>query len=113
MIKRERFNIARHEEILNFIRQFQDLGATNCFSNGMCYWFAVILKERFEDGLIVYNQIDNHFAVLLYDTFRVYDITGDVSDKCEWEDFEFLSYADELLYNRLLRDCVYKLPFRE
>ena len=32
----------KHDVILNFIEQFRELGAENCFSNGMCYYFTVI-----------------------------------------------------------------------
>ena len=38
---------SKQDLILDFIKQFRDLGAENCFSNGMCYWFAYILKYRF------------------------------------------------------------------
>lgn len=113
MVEQTQSKIKKHKEILNFVKQFRDLGATECFTSGMCYWFAKILIDRFEEGEIVYNQIDNHFAALLYSTFRVYDITGDVTDKCDWEEFELLEFADPLLYSRLQRDCVFKLPREE
>ena len=35
----------KQDLILDFIKQFRDLGAENCFNNGMCYWFAYILKN--------------------------------------------------------------------
>ena len=37
----------KQDLILDFIKQFRDLGAENCFNNGMCYWFSYILKNRF------------------------------------------------------------------
>jgi len=37
------------------------------FTGGYCYYFAIMLKERFKDygGEIYYNQVDNHFAYFL------------------------------------------------
>ena len=39
--------MTQHELILNYIKQFRDLGAENCFANGMCYHFTVLLRQRF------------------------------------------------------------------
>lgn len=102
----------KHELILDFIRQFRQLGAENCFSNGMCYYFAVILRERFANfgSIIMYDQVANHFALKIDD--HIYDITGDVtnSEDYNWEQFAALFREDRLLYQRLMRDCVYKVP---
>ena len=43
------------EEILDFIAHFQRTDTIEVFTNGMCYWFAVILLERF-GGDILYNM---------------------------------------------------------
>lgn len=101
-------NMTTKEIILNFIKQFRDLGAENTFKNGMCYWFAEILSKRFR-GRIIYNQVMNHYATLIQG--EIYDITGFLgrmnSDWMLWEDFP--DY-DPILYRRLQRDCVYKAP---
>jgi hypothetical protein len=100
----------KHELILDFCKQFRSLGAENCFSNGMCYWFAHILKERFihESTEIMYAEIPNHFACRIND--RIYDITGDITDKYNWESWERFSFKDFALTERIIRDCVDKFP---
>ena len=102
----------RNQEILDFINHFR--GATDTFSNGCCYWFARILKDRFPrqdwddfDPEIMYTQIDNHFGCLIDGI--IYDVTGDVTYKYKWERWCDIEYKDELLYKRIVRDCVLKL----
>lgn len=79
------------------------------FYNGYCYWFARILKERF-DGKIVYSQIDNHFACLIEDYY--YDIKGclgsvyDLGIFVDWEEYKKLDVSDA---QRVYRDCILKL----
>lgn len=51
-----------------------DSGVVECFTQGCCYWFAVILKERFS-GKIVYEPVIKHFACEI--DGHIYDITGD------------------------------------
>ena len=100
-----------HELILDFIKQFRDLGAEECFSYGMCYWFAKILNSRFNgefENAIVYDEVANHFGCLINE--RVYDITGDVTDKYQWSYWSIYTAKDPALYRRLMRDCVFKVP---
>lgn len=63
-------------KIINFINKFfcrAPISDRSIFLNGNCYWFAVILKERFKDYLptIWYDTINNHFYTeikgILYD----------------------------------------------
>ena len=98
--------------VLNFIQQFQSFGpkVIECFSCGMCWYFATILRERFgQNHSIVYDPIINHFATRI--DGRIYDITGDITDDPQynfviWEDYKTI---DELHTNRLYRDCILKL----
>lgn len=95
-------------QILDFIHQFQKPDTIDVFSNGMCYWFAEILKTRFPGGYILYNDILNHYTYY-YDKIQ-YDIKGAhpmlvYSGEATWEDFKDL---DELLTCRLYRDCINK-----
>lgn len=46
-----------------------------CFTNGCCYWFAVILRQRFK-GKIVYDPVIGYFACKIGDA--VYDIRGNI-----------------------------------
>ena len=55
--------MTKYELILDYIKQFRDLGAENCFSNGMCYHFTVLLRQRFGPLYcpIMYDEVENHF----------------------------------------------------
>lgn len=100
----------KEDLILNFIKQFRDLGAKNVFSNGMCYWFAHILSNRFnEEGPeVVYDEIENHFGCEI--NGEVYDITGEVTDKYDWTYWYKMPVRDRALHWRILRDCRDKVP---
>ena len=94
------------DEILAFIKHFQNDGTIKAFTNGCCYWFAQILKERF-DGVIVYDPTDNHFATMI--DGRIYDITGFLEIPgvfIEWREYQL---TDPLESSRLYRDCILKL----
>ena len=100
----------KQDLILDFIKQFRDLGAENCFNNGMCYWFAHILRSRFitEHCHIMYSEIDNHFGCEINGI--VYDITG-VASAYDWEPWCTTIYNDPKLAERIKRDCIDKLPY--
>ena len=72
------------------------------FTNGCCYWFAVILHCRFPDSTLMYDQVENHFVTQIQG--RLYDITGDVTEKYQVEHWDALD--DELLKKRIVRDCI-------
>lgn len=110
----DQFGVLRYtkEEILNFIKRFQNEGTIKTFTEGCCYWFAKILDERFnfaepECG-IFYNEKENHFATMI--DLNLYDITGDLGDirnLLDWVSWEDYQYAgDELVVERLYRDCI-------
>lgn len=105
-------------EIENFIERFRrghNEGALlDCFLYGNCYHFAVILKEVFRDrlgGNIVYDPIEGHFYYELY--ARYYDIRGRVVPENKPLPLWYIQFHDKLLYERLLRDCVYKFDIKE
>ena len=92
----------KHEEVLGFLSRFQaGEQVRQVFLNGCCFWFAVILHCRFPGSIIVYDQVANHFAVLI--SGRVYDITGERTDG-NFEPWSELS--DDLLRARIIRDCI-------
>lgn len=100
-----------HELILNYIKQFRDLGAENCFANGMCYHFTTLLRARFgHDCKVLYDPIINHFATEI--DGHIYDITGDITDNSKYK----FAYWDSYKYNdlkeaqRIYRDCIYQVP---
>ena len=57
------------EQVLEFIyRRFPD----DChWTDGNCYYFACILKARFEEGEIWYDAVDGHFVFKLEDLFSI------------------------------------------
>lgn len=98
-------------EVLTFIKRFQNEGTVKTFTEGCCYWFAKILDERFnsfeyESG-IWYNGIDNHFATLI--GTHLYDITGDlgdIKDLSGWNNWTYYMYIDELETERIFKYCI-------
>lgn len=90
------------DEVLEFInRRFQK----DCdWLNGNCYYFAIILKDRFPEGEIYYDVIDGHF--LFKHSYNFYDATGLVFDygkPIQWNTF---SHYDENQYKRVVQDCI-------
>ena len=91
-------------EILEFIhRRFP---SDSNWINGNCYYFAIILKDRFPEGRIYYDVVYGHFIVKISDYY--YDWTGILENLDEkylvpWDEFE--NY-DSLQYERVIRDCL-------
>jgi len=77
------------EDILEFIKIFDRPETRILFTECACYWFSSILKERFQDSIIVYNPHEVHFATLIEG--RVYDITGVVEDARDYISWEYYS----------------------
>ena len=81
------------------------------WTNGNCYFFALILHDRFadyDDGFIVYEPIAGHF-MFKYDG-KYYDWTGQVeltpAQKeaiVYWVEYR---HMDEAHYARIVRDCI-------
>lgn len=92
-----------NEKVDKFLERFHEYPEIDkTFTEGCCYWFAVILHIRFQNSEIMYDEIANHFVVLIDD--RLYDITGDVTDKynvIRWSDLD-----DDLLKERIIKDCI-------
>lgn len=90
-------------EILKFVRGF-DIVA-DFFLTGYCYWFSVILKERF-DGEIMYDEVINHFVCKIGED--VYDASGCVTGKYNlvpWDGYEDIDYLN---HERIVLECVEK-----
>ena len=90
------------DEVLEFInRRFQK----DCdWLNGNCYYFALILKDRFPEGEIYYDVIDGHF--LFKHSYNYYVATGLVFDygkPIKWNTF---SHYDRNQYERIVNDCI-------
>lgn len=91
------------DSVLGFIRgRFP----TDChWLDGNCYYFALILADRFPKGKIVYDVIDGHFACeiggLMYDWSGVVKESG-LHKWVEWD--KFIEY-DSLQFERVVKDC--------
>lgn len=89
------------KKILEFIKGFEPV--KDFFLYGYCYWFAVILSQRF-GGEIWYLPIENHFICKIDD--RCYDVSGEVIPRRVV--FKWDKYPDELEKRRIIRDCINK-----
>lgn len=80
--------------------------STDCnWTTGNCYYFAVILRERFSTGSIWYDTVNGHFVFEYEGNF--YDWTGsidvDMTNLVQWEWFP--AYDSEQ-YSRIVAQCV-------
>lgn len=93
-------------EVLTFINKFKfkfDKELVEVFTTGNCYYFAIILKERFK-GDIYYLPIANHFIYKIDNKY--YDITGEVNPAehpYKWSEYKL---EDTKHGSRIIRDCV-------
>lgn len=99
-----------NNEVANFLHRFHDFehDVTYTFIHGCCYWFAIMMHERFPGSRIMLCKDAIHFVTEI--DGRLYDITGDVTDKYEvepWDEVggstrrhveEFAVYWDEHLF---------------
>lgn len=92
-------------DVADFLKRFHTSDNINeVFQNGCCYWFAYILFTRFlkSGAIIMYDEVANHFGTKIGD--RVYDVTGDVTDKYSW--IGWLGFDDENHRQRIIKDCI-------
>lgn len=76
-------------EVLEFInRRFKK----DCnWVDGNCYYFAIILKDRFPEGKIFYDVVLGHFVFLYKDEFYDWEgVFNPMSHKylVEWDKFD-------------------------
>ena len=92
------------DDVLEFInRRFKK----DCnWLDGNCYYFVVILKDRFPYGRIWYDMVCGHFFFEYNDKY--YDFTGitdprSVANGIPWDEME---QYDSSWKQRIVRDCV-------
>ncbi len=105
-------------DVIEFVeRRFPTAKNDPQWVSGNCYYFAVMLKDRFPDGWIVYDVIDGHFMFLykkmlidaVHHEFLKDDIIPSENDYCVnghivvWD---FFDRYDPLQYQRVIRDCI-------
>ena len=72
---------------------------------GNCYYFSIILRERFPGGTIVYNGVEGHF-MYLYNN-QLYDWEGSHSlDKRFITPIEDIKKTDPQWYSRIYNGCI-------
>lgn len=91
--------------VTDFISLFKS--SEELFLNGMCYYFAKILADRF-GGAIYYAPVENHFLTQICD--KLYDASGEVTDLypkvVSWEEYKKI---DEIHADRIQRECILKV----
>ena len=97
-------------EVTYFISKFSS--AKDLFLYGLCYWFSIILHERF-GGMIFYLPISNHFITWIDGSF--YDASGDISDSLPEPPVLWETYAasDPAHAENIRRDCILKTDVME
>jgi len=106
-----------HKKILEFIKNFKRQHNKNalveCFTEGNCYHFALILKTLFPMVYIIHDDENNHFMVMLNisPVAKFYDITGEITIPNKITLFSMIENDDNKQYDILLRDCVYKINY--
>lgn len=91
------------QEVLDFIKGFKEV--KDFFLFGYCYWFAVILEQRFM-GQICYMPIKNHFIVRIHNEY--YDASGKITPNekvYSWATYQY-KYPTECRV--ITRDCINK-----
>lgn len=99
----EYFNFT-DKEVLDFIHK--RFSKDNNWLTGNCYYFAVILKTRFPEGIILYDVIDGHF-VLQYNGIK-YDWSGVYEENNEhcWIEWDLFDSYDSIQKEVIVRDCI-------
>ena len=79
--------MSTNDQIVKFIAELVTCGSNpnpeviiDIFMNGYCYYFAVILYNRFSDipdKEIMYEPVEGHFVIRIYSEY--YDIRGNVT----------------------------------
>ena len=98
------------EEVVKFIENFKKLHKKELeevFTCGNCYWFALILKERFH-GTLYYLPVENHFLCRIYKKFYdikgLYVLTTAQRKNIKW--WEGVKKEDRFVYDSIVRDCI-------
>lgn len=88
------------QEVLDFIHRRFPIDCN--WTNGNCYYFAIILKSRF-GGDIYYDTVVGHFYIRICNTN--YDFRGTYTP-IKGILFDDIKKNDKLWYDRLLDQCV-------
>lgn len=92
----------RKQEILEFIRR--RFPNDNGWLTGQCYYFALILKSRFQLGEIMYDVINGHFVY--YEDGQYYDWSGCINPDGYYVIWEKFDEYDSLQKERIIEGCI-------
>lgn len=104
------------ELVTNFIYNFKACDPylfEVTFTQGYCYFFAVMLKERFTHSQIWYNPELVHFATYI-DNVGLCDITGIIPDELftdkwiPWEEYKLINKYNGDIIRKIEKECIYK-----
>lgn len=92
----------KEDPVLEFInRRFKK----DCnWLDGNCYYFAVILNDRFPGGRILYDVVNGHFIYCYLE--KNYDWTGIVDCTGYLVDWVLFNEYDESQRNRIVECCL-------
>ena len=93
-------------EIIQFITKFKSLhpkAIEDAFLFGNCYWFAVILSQRFMSE-IYYMPIANHFITKIDSNF--YDISGLIIPDEQPISWDIFQNMEPKLSQRIQKYCI-------
>ncbi len=89
-------------EVIEFIKRRFSIDCN--WRNGNCYYFALILRDRFPGGKIFYDVILGHF--LYFYKGNYYDWSGIVKANgvlIEWDKFDLYDTNQK---KRIIEDCL-------
>ena len=96
--------------ISEFLDGMRNEGTVKTFTEGYCYWLAVILKERF-NGEIMYNPVQGHFCCRV--NGELWDITGRIEDDGKWQEWWLYQMNEPLDAERVRKACIIKTRYEE
>lgn len=92
----------KHQMVEKFIKERFN---TNCnWLDGNCYYFAIILKARFPQAIILYDVINGHFVADIDN--ELYDWSGKISNNSKYVIWDQIDNYDSLVKERIIRDCI-------
>lgn len=91
------------DPVVEFIKR--RFGSTDAhWQDGNCYYFAVILKDRFPEAEICYEPIVGHFVAKIGE--RYYDSLGENIPSSHPIPLAEIEQADPLWAESIHRDCI-------
>ena len=93
-----------NQEVLNFIHK--RFSRDNNWVAGNCYYFAVILKARFPQGIIKYDVLGGHFVVEIDNINSDWQGVVPTTEKQFYVDWDKFDQYDSLQKQRIIDGCI-------